>query len=410
MSFFSPPSQTQALSISDLNFQIRSSLEEQFSKLWVLGEISNFKAHSSGHYYFSLKDEKSQISAVMFKGSNRYLPFKIEDGLKVLVFARVSVYEPRGTYQLLIEKMELAGLGALQQAYEALKAKLNAEGLFSPLKKKKIPYLPKTVGIITSPTGAAIRDIIHVLSRRHPKISILLYPVSVQGEKASQEISQSIEDMNKLKEVDVLIVGRGGGSLEDLWAFNCENVVRAIAASDIPIISAVGHEIDYTLSDFAADLRAPTPSAAAELAVPLYEELVTARQYLEDQLHLAWVRRADYLQEKLKHLKARLKSPKQYLEDKMLRLDELNERLHQSTQRFLQHTQLQLQKPYQNLLAFSPLGVLKRGYSIVYQGFGPNKKIVSQSQSLQVSDCVQIILGEGQIDAEVRKIYEDKRN
>ncbi|HEV2176987.1 MAG TPA: exodeoxyribonuclease VII large subunit [Terriglobia bacterium] len=254
-------------SVSELSREIRGLFDKHFPDVWVAGEVSNFRPASSGHLYFTLKDASAQLRAVCFRMQARYLKFKPQDGLAVIARGRLSIYETRGEYQLVVELLEPAGLGALQLAFEQLKAKLAAEGLFDAARKQPLPELPRTVGVVTSPTGAVIRDILRVLRRRFRNMNVLLYPVRVQGEGAGREIAQGIECLNRETSADVIIVARGGGSLEDLWAFNEETVARAIAASRLPIISGVGHETDFTIADFVADLRAPTPSAAAELVV-----------------------------------------------------------------------------------------------------------------------------------------------
>ncbi|HEX5036795.1 MAG TPA: exodeoxyribonuclease VII large subunit, partial [bacterium] len=243
-------------SISEITRQIKGQLEDNFSEVWIEGEISNFKPATSGHFYMSLKDDQAQIRAVMFRGSNSGLKFRPENGLQVLAYGRVTVYEPRGEYQIIVEHLEPKGAGALQLAFEQLKKKLEAEGLFAAERKRPIPYLPRRIGIVTSPTGAVIRDMIHVLSRRYPNVQILIHPVAVQGTGAAAEIAAAVRAMSVRGDLDVLIVARGGGSMEDLWAFNEEVVARAIAESLLPVISAVGHETDFTIADFVADLRA----------------------------------------------------------------------------------------------------------------------------------------------------------
>ena len=270
----------RVLSVSELTALIRESLEASYPDIWLEGELSNMRAPGSGHLYFTLKDHASQIRAVLFRTQAQRLRFSLKEGLKVVVRGRLSVYEPRGEYQIVLEGVEPKGIGALQLAFEQLKEKLAAEGLFDPSRKRPLPFLPQRVGVVTSPTGAAIRDILTILRRRCPLTSVLIHPVMVQGESAAGQIAQAIESLSRSGLVEVMIVGRGGGSWEDLWAFNEEVVVRAIAASSVPVISAVGHEIDYTLSDFAADYRAPTPSAAAEAVVPVLEDLVQTLGHL----------------------------------------------------------------------------------------------------------------------------------
>ena len=252
-------------SVEQLNRQIRQLIEGNLGTVWVRGELSNFKAHSSGHFYFSLKDAKSQLTAVMFRGHNSRLKFKPHDGLEVIVRGKVTVYEPRGNYQIVAEMMEPVGAGALQKAYEQLREKLKAEGLFDPKTKRPLPSLPKHVALVTSPTGAAIRDMLNILKRRNPMIEITLVPTNVQGATAAPQICEALKKAYRLPDLDAVIVGRGGGSIEDLWAFNDEALARVIKQSPVPIISAVGHEIDFTIADFVADLFAPTPSASAEL-------------------------------------------------------------------------------------------------------------------------------------------------
>jgi exodeoxyribonuclease VII large subunit len=267
-------SERKIFTVSELNQEIKNLLEKRFPDVWVTGEVSNFRGATSGHLYFTLKDASAQIRAVCFRNQARYLKFKPQDGISVIARGHLSVYEARGEYQFYVDYLEPAGIGALQLAFEQLKQKLAAEGLFDPARKKPLPVLPRTVGVVTSPTGAVIRDILRVLRRRFRNMNVLLYPAKVQGEGAAEEIVRGLEYFNKHTVADVLIVARGGGSLEDLWAFNEEAVARAIAASEIPVISAVGHETDFTIADFVADLRAPTPSAAAELVVHRKQDFV----------------------------------------------------------------------------------------------------------------------------------------
>ncbi|TLY25796.1 MAG: exodeoxyribonuclease VII large subunit, partial [Nitrospirae bacterium] len=269
-----PPPRT-LYTVSALTALLRVHIESAFSDIWVEGEVSNLRIPTSGHAYFTLKDASSQIRAVLFRSVGRSLRFAFQDGLQLVCRGRVTVYEPKGDYQVIVEYAEPKGVGALQLAFEQLKARLAAEGLFDPARKRPLPFLPRRIGVVTSPTGAAIRDIVQVAHKRDPGVTIVLNPVAVQGESAAGEIACAIEELNKMGGFDVLIVGRGGGSLEDLWPFNEEVVVRAIAASRIPVVSAVGHEIDFTIADFVADMRAPTPSAAAELVVRDRPELLT---------------------------------------------------------------------------------------------------------------------------------------
>ncbi len=385
--------------VSELNSGIRSLLEGQFASVWLTGEVSNFKAHHSGHYYFSLKDKSSQISSVMFRGSNRLLRFQLEDGLEVIAQGRVTVYEPRGNYQLVLDYIEPKGLGALQLAFEQLKKKLEAEGLFDASRKKSLPLFPRKIGLITSSTGAAIRDLIHVLKRRCPSVEILLIPVSVQGEKAAPEIAAAIEEMNTFEEIEVMIVGRGGGSLEDLWAFNTEKVARAIVASKIPVISAVGHEIDITLADYVADLRAATPSAAAELVMPVKEELKLKIQGFREALQTLMRYFFNAQREKFHFYKSHLKHPRKILEESLQRVDELEERLILAWKRQWQHLHGSFVTFSQTLKALSPLAVLKRGYSITYLKKGLQYFPLKRAGEVEEDSLLDIWLSEGKITA-----------
>jgi exodeoxyribonuclease VII large subunit len=294
------------LTVSELTQEIKEILETRFPDIWVEGEISNLRIPPSGHIYLTLKDDFSQIRAVFFKMKARTLRFVLEDGLHVICHGRVSLYEKRGEYQLILEEVEPKGIGALQLAFLQLKDRLEKEGLFDLARKKPIPMVPQTIGIVTSPTGAVISDMLHIIHRRFENVHILLNPVRVQGEGASLEIAKAIEDLNKWMNVDVIIVGRGGGSLEDLWPFNEEIVARAIYHSKIPIISAVGHETDYTISDFVADLRAPTPSAAAELVVRDKREIKNTLHYLEERLENQILQTLQENRTNLSHLKKML--------------------------------------------------------------------------------------------------------
>src|SRR6202142_4295411 len=287
-------------SVSRLNREVRVLLERGFGSLWLEGEISNFSRPSSGHWYFSLKDAAAQVRGAMFRQRNMLCSFTARDGQKVLVRARVGLYEPRGEYQLIIDHMEDAGLGALKRQFEELSARLNLEGLFAAERKRPLPSLPRRIGVITSPTGAAVRDIVHVLARRFPAAAVLIYPVSVQGAQAAAEIVAALESAGVRAECDVLILARGGGSLEDLWAFNDERLARAIVASPIPVITGIGHEIDFTIADFAGDVRAPTPSAAAELVVPDVEEWLNSFGRLGARLQRGVRRRLEEHAERLR--------------------------------------------------------------------------------------------------------------
>ena len=335
-------------SVSQLNQSVRLMLENQLGAVWLTGEISNFSQPVSGHWYLSLKDENAQVRCAMFRMKNLRVSFRPTNGMQVLVRANVSLYEPRGDYQLIIESMHLAGEGLLMQQFEALKLKLAAEGLFAQHLKKNLPHFSKAVGIITSKTGAALQDILHILQRRDPSLKIIIYPTAVQGKDAATDIAQMIELANQRQEVDVLIVGRGGGSLEDLWCFNEEMVARAIFHSHLPVISAVGHETDVTIADFVADVRAPTPSAAAELVSRNQTELLQQLQYRRQRLEIALDRLFAEKQQKLKHLSLRLHNqhPQTQLRIQQQLITQLSHRLQQT----LRH---HWQKTAENLTALS---------------------------------------------------------
>src|SRR3984893_982072 len=324
-------------SVSRLNREVRVLLERGFGSLWLEAEISNFTRPSSGHWYFSLKDATAQVRCAMFRQRNMLCAFTARDGQKVLVRARIGLYEPRGEYQLIVDHMEDAGLGALQRRFEELSAKLQKEGLFAAERKRPLPSLPRRIGIITSPTGAAVRDILHVLARRFPATAVLIYPVPVQGAQAAAEIVAALEVTGRRAECDVLILARGGGSLEDLWAFNDERLARAIVASPIPVITGIGHEIDFTIADFAADVRAPTPSAAAELAVPDAEEWHASLGRITSRLQRGLMRRIEAQRQRLRWLigRAALVSPSARLSQQTQRLDDLEQRLSRAMRQIL---------------------------------------------------------------------------
>lgn len=331
-------------SVSQLNNAARQMLESHFSQIWLTGEISNFTQPVSGHWYLTLKDENAQVRCAMFRMKNLRVAFRPQNGMQVLVRANVSLYEPRGDYQLIIESMHPAGEGLLQQQFEALKMKLAAEGLFAQNFKKNLPHFSRAVGVITSSTGAALQDILHILARRDPSLNVVIYPTAVQGKEAAAEIVQMIELANVRQEVDVLIVGRGGGSLEDLWCFNEESVARAIFRSTLPIISAVGHETDVTIADFVADLRAPTPSAAAELVSRNQEELIQQLRYQQQRLGMAFDRLFSEKGQRLKQLMLRLQNqhPQNQLRIQQTKNEQLAQRLHFAMLRQLEKTQQKL--------------------------------------------------------------------
>ncbi len=362
-------SEEKILSITELTRQIKGVLELGFPNLLVQGEISNLKRHSSGHLYFTLKDEGAQINAVMWRGRASQLLFKPTDGMKVIARGNITVYEPRGNYQLDCLGLQPLGVGELQQAFERLKKKLSEEGLFDEENKKPLPEFPQRIGIVTSPTGAAIRDMISVLSRRMPAVEIILVPVKVQGIGAAEEIAQAINDLNDSNMVDVMIVGRGGGSLEDLWAFNEEVVARAIFQSTIPVISAVGHEIDFSISDFVADLRAPTPSAAAELVVKDKNELVELIRNFSYTMHSSMTNSIESYRQTINNLISSysFNKPQDLLRQRSQQVDEVYRRLEQNIHHKYEILSHQVDSLGARMNSLNPKLVLKRGYSIVKQ-------------------------------------------
>lgn len=381
------------LTISELNELVKGTLESHLDALWVQGEISNFRVPPSGHCYFTLKDDKSQISAVMFRRQGTRLRFTPENGMAVLCFGRVSLYSVRGDLQLYVDDMEPQGQGALYLAFEQLKNKLAAEGLFAPERKKSLPFLPATIGIITSDRGAGLHDMLRIIGDRFRDRRIVIRPVKVQGEGACGEIAEGIADLNLLGSVDVLIVGRGGGSLEDLWAFNEEIVARAIYASRIPVVSAVGHEIDFTIADFVADHRAPTPTAAAEMVVPCKVALLEQISVLDARLLRSMDLKLETSREAYRGLAKRLADPRRKLRENQQRLDELSVDLLRRFQERLRQFRDRLAKDTGRLSALSPLAVLDRGYSITHKL--PEEQIVKDAASLNIGDQVRITFAAG---------------
>lgn len=343
-------------SVTRLNREVRILLERGFGTLWLEAEISNFARPGSGHWYFSLKDAAAQVRCAMFRQRNMLMRFTPQDGQNVLVRARIGLYEPRGEYQLIVDHMEDAGQGALKRQFDELLARLTAEGLFSADRKRALPRLPRRIGVVTSPTGAAIRDILHVLARRFPAADVLIYPVSVQGAQAAAEITEAVTLAGRRADCDVLILARGGGSLEDLWAFNDEALARAILASPIPIVSGVGHEVDVTIADFAADLRAPTPSAAAELVVPDAQEWLKSVRSFGARLQQSMGRRLNDSQERLRWLagRAALVSPGARLAQQAQRLDELEQRMSRALRQRMSDLRNQLVERQSSLWRRSP--------------------------------------------------------
>jgi len=382
-------------SVSELTAELKALLENTFTGVWVEGEISNFKHHTSGHMYFTLKDERGQLRAVMFRGSNRGLQFRPEDGLAVIVFGNVTIYEPRGEYQVYVECMEPKGLGALQLAFEQLKTRLEAEGLFDPARKRPIPLLPKKIGLVTSPSGAAIRDILQIIHRRFANVQVLIFPVRVQGEGAAAEIVEGVEFLNKRGDLDVLIVARGGGSIEDLWAFNEEVVARAIYASQTPVISAVGHETDFTIADFVADVRAPTPSAAAELVISRKAELSQRVDDLFSRLVSHMRYRAERSGERLRSLERhlRLLSPLERVKGQRERLRDGALALQSSMSHRLALWRGELRTAAARLDSLSPLAILARGYSVCRRL--PDLSILTRAASVAEGGRVEVLLHQG---------------
>jgi exodeoxyribonuclease VII large subunit len=381
------------LTISELNDLIKGTLETQLDALWVQGEISNFRIPPSGHFYFTLKDDKSQISAVMFRRQGSLLRFMPENGMAVLCFGRVSLYSVRGDLQLYVDDMEPQGQGALALAFEQLKNKLAAEGLFAQERKRALPFLPECVGIVTSDKGAALHDMLRIVHDRYPDRRVIIRPVKVQGEGAAREIADGIAELNRFGAVEVIIVGRGGGSLEDLWAFNEEIVARAIYDSAVPVISAVGHEIDFTIADFVADRRAPTPTAAAEMVVPRKVDLIEQVELLKEQLLKSIEFKLATLREACTGLAKRLADPGRKLRENQQRLDELSVDLLRRFQEKLRQLKDRLAQGAGRLSALSPLAVLDRGYSITHKL--PEERIVKNSTQLVAGDRVRITFAQG---------------
>jgi exodeoxyribonuclease VII large subunit len=368
----------------------------------LTGEISNFKHHTSGHFYFSLKDEAAQIPCVMWAGRNRALAFAPRDGMQVMVHGQVTVYEKRGYYQLEVWQMQPAGVGALQQAFEQLKQRLQKEGLFDADHKKPLPHFPQHVGLVTSPTGAAIRDLVSVLRRRWPAMQIVLRPVRVQGQGAAEEIAQAIQEFNDYGEVEVLIVGRGGGSLEDLWPFNEEIVARAIYDSAIPIVSAVGHEIDFCISDFVADVRAATPSAAAELVAPDAGEVARAFLALMQRAFLHLRRRVQLQRERLHRIAGSygMRRPLDFARQRMQELDELHRRLAFAARRLHERKQRELKNLHDQLQALSHENILRRGFALVFHE--DDGSLATHAAQLQVEEFIRIQFADGNAQAQVK--------
>ena len=381
------------LSVSALNRLLRASLETDYAEVWVAGEISNFRAPPpAGHFFFCLKDRRSQIAAVMFRSAQRYLPFKPHDGLEVVAHGRISLYETRGDLQLYVDALEPRGLGGVQLALEQLKQRLAAEGLFDAARKRPLPVWPRAVGVVTAITGAALRDIVTTLRARMPHVRIIVRPVRVQGQQAGAEIAAALVDLGSVAAVEVIIVGRGGGSLEDLWAFNEERVARAIAASRVPVVSAVGHEIDVTLADLAADCRAATPSAAAVLVVPDCVALAHRVALRHRALVAAMGSRLRRRREHLTALARHVRDPRRHLAAQRQRVGELAARAARALAGALRVARARLAGDGERLQALSPLAVLERGYAIVRRDDGT---VVRAARDVAVGDALELTFRAG---------------
>jgi exodeoxyribonuclease VII large subunit len=400
--------QTHILTVTQLTIQIKNLLEGSFPDVWVEGEISNLSIPQSGHAYFTLKDEQSQVRAVLFRSSQRFLKFTLQHGIQVICRGRVGVYEPRGEYQFVVDYVEPKGVGALQLAFEQLKARLEMEGLFALEHKKPMPALPRRIGIITSPTGAAIRDMLRVIKRRHPKMHILIYPVPVQGAEAAPAIVEALRYFNRGHSVDVVIAGRGGGSLEDLWAFNEEAVARAIHASAIPVISAVGHETDYTIADFAADLRAPTPSAAAEMVVEREDTIREGIRSLEARLVRNVKQTLELVRSRVRESVRLIGDPRKRLEQYSQRMDELLHRMALELRHRLRRDRASLTAVISGLDHLNPLGILTRGYSITRKF--PAGAILKNAVDVRPGDLISTRLQVGEVLSRVERPDFDSRS
>ena len=394
----SKPNEAKVFSVKEINRLVRELLEQSFPSFWISGEISNFISASSGHWYFSLKDDEAQVRCTMFKNKNMAADWVPKNGEKIEAKCFIGLYEARGEYQLSIELIRHAGAGLLSEAFNQLKEKLLKEGLFEPSRKKSIPQFPKSIGVITSPTGAAIEDILITLKRRSPHIPIFIYPSLVQGKEAPSAIVKAIETANTRMECDVLILARGGGSIEDLWAFNEEIVARAIVASKIPTITGVGHETDTTIADFVSDLRAPTPTGAAELVTSHTVELIKTIQAYKNQLNKMMASVIRELMQKIDYLEKRLISPRQQIQRQKEQIHQYIQRINQSMKNAMIQYRLNIDKLKLNLDHLSPHAVLSRGYSIITNVDG---QIVNNVNQLKLDDKIHIQLNHGQADANI---------
>ena len=392
----------KVFTVKELTTVLKNLLEEAFPLVWVEGEIANLRFPASGHVYFTLREEGAPLRAVLFRTQRNWVPFDLEDGLHVLCLGHISVYEPRGEYQLVVQLIEPKGLGALQLALEQRKRKLAAEGLFDEARKRKLPLLPRVVGLVTSLSGAALRDFLKVALARFPKARVRICPVRVQGDGAAQEITQAIKVLGQDPAVEVIVITRGGGSLEDLWAFNEEVVVRAVYASPVPVVSAVGHEIDYTLCDLVADARAPTPTAAAQLVFPREEDLRAKIDLLQGRLQEVLLNKVQQARRRWQELSRRLRDPREALKDQAKRLQTLSKALQRAGQMTFWQKRQRLEALTRHLHAVSPLAILARGYSVVRKW--PEGTIVCKASALRPHDEIEILLSQGRLQAVVKEV------
>lgn len=390
--------------VSELTEQLKSVIEQQFRQVVVVGELSNCTRASSGHVYLTLKDDEAQLRGVIWRMAARGIRFELEDGLMVVATGKIELYPARGQYQLMITRLEPVGIGGLELAFRQLQEKLAAEGLFDPDRKRPLPRFPRRIAIITSPTGAAIRDMLQVLTRRWPGVDVVLLPVAVQGAEAAGQIAAALRKVGQIPGVDVVITGRGGGSLEDLWAFNEEVVARAIHACPLPVVSAVGHEVDVTIADLVADRRALTPSEAAELVVPSFAEVATGLQHLQQRLATGLQLRAKQAQSRLESLANRpaFRSPHSMLNDRRQRLERISERLVRATQSCVADGQRAVGELAASLQALSPLSVLQRGYSLTKRA--TTGELLRAANGVQVGDRLDTLLGSGRIISVVESV------
>jgi len=392
--------------VAEITRLIKACLAERFFAVWVTGEISNLRTPQSGHCYFTLKADAAQLSCVMFRGPAAAMRFRLEDGLEVTALGDIDVYEPRGVYQLVVRAIEPRGIGALQIAFEQLKRKLAAEGLFDPANKKPLPFLPARIAIVTSPTGAAIQDMLRMITTRFPPTRVIIYPVRVQGKGAPEEIADAVKELNRLKLADVIIVGRGGGSLEDLWAFNEEVLARSIYESRIPVVSAVGHEIDFTISDMVADVRALTPTQAGELVVPRLEELLETLESAKVGLARGLRRRVELAHARLDAITASsaFRRPKEFIETSAQMLDDVWTSTGEALARMVEDKKTAAVRLAERLENLSPLAVLRRGYSVTLRL--PEGKPLTDARNVHPRDVVKTILARGNFTAAVNEVEE----